>query len=809
MLVNRWAEPDQTVQFLLVIKTKELEWGGKVSVDQIIQYTKSLETRIDQLEDLLNQIGKNINREKLYPEKTQNVNWPSMHRALCVDTLDPWKRNRVRFYHPIFHDPNSPLLGLPFAWPVSAQGGFDDSGCNWVPPAGSTLVMLFENGNRSTPFYIGTTWQGDRGAGGANLGFPCPEYSNIYNGHRDGYLVGPNDESQVFPQWNTESYNNFDTTSIEDFVNDTGEQQRMTYPNIYGWKTPEKHMIKMVDGNAKCDRRWKRIEIQSGCGNYMIFKDDHLHYGGQWAHPSCNATPGGADVSQCSNGSGDIFTDPQGMPIEQGEMCSGQSSSGSIIGGHPSTPTNPPDAGGASYENEGTSCPARTAGTMFVNSQTGSNQYFKHQNECRPVSGPGTPQNNRIDLPQSGIQFLSISGHTMVMDDSVQEPSGIPNWERSTEPFDFGCNNLYLGVFYIKSATGHSFVMSDVEADTGLRGNQNYVQLKSALGNTIELNDHTVGEGNCEECPPNYAGCMRGIHLQSTSKHQINMNDNMNMQCGPCRAEGGTPTAAATKAFIQIISGYGLEMRFNDDNSQQTTQNQWIQITNPQAAQNNADSAANTTRGPHFLRFQGQPEGTPGIVFLRAGGYCIRSTYDMDIVMVGAKGTNPANKFTYVSQMQINDTETVDYRYAGQLHVMFAEEQILLMAGRDCSPAPGSMSDCNGPCLYPVVVGRCPVTCPVTGIIHWTQYSLSERVFASAKNIVCPPSPDAGTVIPPTGQPAPCSSGNTTQTINTGAGTVTTTTPPPQQMIETQPITSAPPSGTPVTGNPGGGPFSG
>lgn len=767
-------------------------------------YVKSLETRIGLLEHMVNEIGFNAktSKRKRFPKKTQTVAWSAMHRALCVDTLDPWKENRIRFYHPVFDDPNTPVLSLPFAWPVSSQGGFDDCGCNWVPPAGSTVVLFFENGHRGTPYYFGTVWQRDRGAGGSGFGFPVPEYSAVSAGHRGGYLVGPDDESQVFPQWNTESYNNFDTDSVDDFVHDTNAQQRMCYPNIYGWKTPEKHSIKLVDGNAKCDRRWKRIEIQSGCGNWMIFKDDHLHYGGQWAHPSCAsayaAGPSNSqDVSLCSTGSGDIFTDPQGNPIENGSPCQGKTSSSNIIGGHPSTPNDPPDGG-----------------TQYVNSQGGSNPYFKHQNECRPVAGPGTPQNNKIDLPQSGIQFLSISGHTMVMDDSVEEPQGKPTWERSLQAFDFGCNNKYLGVLYLKSATGHSFAMSDVEEDTGLRGDQNYIQLKSAAGNSIELNDHTVGQGGtatstCQPCPPNYAGPLRGIHLESTSMHQINMVDYMNQQCSPCRKEGGDPTAAATKAFVQIISGYGLEMRFNDDNSQQQTQNQWIQITNPQCAQNSADDQCNTTRGPHFMRFQAQPQGTPGIVLLRAGGHAIRTTYDMDIVLVGDTQNNPSDKFTYVSRMRISATEKTDFRYAGDYHIFFAEQQIFLMAGRDCPPKPATKTTpagkCNGPCLYPVVVGRCPWVCPLTGTIHWTEKALSERVFASAKNINC----TTGEVIIPDGQPYPCTE-NTTTTSNTtssgsgagGAGgnvTTTTTTNIPRPTDE----------GGAAGGPPIRGPFSG
>ena len=105
------------------------------------------------------------------------------------------------------------------------------------------------------------------------------------------------------------------------------------------------------------------------------------------------------------------------------------------------------------------------------------------------------------------------------------------------------------------------------------------------------------------------------------------MIDDLNIQCGPCRCEGGIPQAKAAKAYGQIRSGYGLEMRFNDDFSQEETQSQWIQILHPQCVDPQTDEKCNACddckacRGPHILRFQGRPKGEPGIVFLRAGGH--------------------------------------------------------------------------------------------------------------------------------------------------------------------------------------------
>src|SRR5690606_37925828 len=68
------------------------------------------------------------------------------------------------------------------------------------------------------------------------------------------------------------------------FYEDEAAQRRVTWPHIYGFKTPEKHMLKMVDGNAKCNRRYKRLELMSGTGNWLMFKDDHLRPCGEWSH---------------------------------------------------------------------------------------------------------------------------------------------------------------------------------------------------------------------------------------------------------------------------------------------------------------------------------------------------------------------------------------------------------------------------------------------------------------------------------------------------------------------------------------------
>jgi hypothetical protein len=600
------------------------------------------------------------------------TNVPSMITALCIDTVDPWKQGRVRYYTPLLHDPQTPIKSLPFAMPISNAGGFDDCGMVWVPPAGSTLCLLFEAGSRLAPFYIGTTWHRNRGPQGQrNWGFNIQEFYDVSDGHRKGYMVGADDESQVFPPWNTETYNGYDIDSETDYDMDINAQNRITAPNIYGFKTPEKHTWKNTDGNYRCGRKWKRMEFISSCGNYMIFKDDHLHPSGQWGNPELCDDPG--DEEDCA-----MESTPADCTV------------------NPSADTK---------------C---------------SNPFFKHRNEGRPIVGPGTPQNNKLDLDQTGIQLLSISGHSMVFDDSVDEPRGDLSWERSMDDFDFGCSDIFTGKFYVKSATGHLFEMNDLESDSNVRGDQNRIRLMSAAGNRIDLCDHTVGASGCNACPPNLAGEKRGITMQTTSEHVFRMIDQDNEQCSPCRMEGGVPVNKAKNGYIQLRSGYGLELTMVDNHSQQETQNQFIQILAPQTD--------NEQRGPHIQLFQEASEG-PGEIYLRAGGNYVIQTYDTMFDQVGDPDTNPSDKYTYVTANYDINTVKMHYHRAEE-HLFLAEKQIILLGEctrQDCGgPTEADPTAPKGPCIYNVVINRCPIMCPLTGLMHFQPgKSTSESVFAS------------------------------------------------------------------------------
>ena len=640
--------------------------------------------------------------------------------GLVVETIDIWKQNRIKFFHPKLHRPDIQIKELPWANPISSMGGFDDSGLSWVPPAGSSVALVFESGDRSSAFYIGTIWQRNRGPqGNHNWGVNhlMTEYLRIHEGHRKGYLVGPNDESQALPPWNTESYNGFDLTSVLDFSEKPEVQKLITYPNIYGFKTPEKHMLKMVDGDPKCNRRWKRIELMSSTGNWLMLKDDHLHYGGQWAHPDCRVTFPNTDelvedgdvsclASVKEQNPNEDLARQRGLDrgivaTDRGENVNNddytnigataralatQEQKAREIVPDPINTDEIPICGKLITE---TPVPAFTSNartghpkSTHYKEQKGQNPYFKHENECRPYKGPETPQNNTCDLPQTGVQLMSVSGHTFVMDDSVRHPFGIPDWERSTKPFSFGGDNTYEGRTYIKSATGHMIELSDLEEEAEIRSEWNGIKLLTAFGNRIELNDHEK-----ERC---IAGKHRGISMQTTSEHQFEMIDEDLEYCFDKRkslspekqneeqdpvGHGGDPKPLAKKAYIKIRSGYGLEFLMKDDFDQLRTDQQFIQIYCPHYE---------NCRGPHIHRFQEKQSG-PGYVFLRVAGNHIVATTDDHIEVIGEIGgcSEAANKIEIISNFKLVYTKNYYVNMTDKSHIFLAKEFIALLAGTD------------------------------------------------------------------------------------------------------------------------------
>ena len=595
-----------------------------------------------------------------------------VHTAICVDTIDPWKQNRVRFFSPLLNSPSATITQLDFAYPISSMGGFDDCGLTWVPPAGSKLVLVFEHGERRMPFYIGTTWDRNIGPTGQHNWVPSDsnvtmdEYEKLFEGKRDGYFIGKKDGSQNLPPFNTANYNGKDIDSITEFDDDPEAQQKITYPHIYGCKTPQKHMWVFVDGNYKCNNRWSRVELMSGGGGCLIFKDDHLHPTGQWLNPECGC--GGGDTSLCN--------DENGFPTRPNSF----------------------------FQDGDPKC---------------ANPYQKHQSECRPYKGPGTPQNNKIDLDQTGWGLISQSGHYFYGDDKVEEPIEDPsNWKRGIKNFSFGKQNKFLGETGWISATGHEIKQSDTESDDAeIRDDENGIFIRTACGNFAEFNDHTQGKKQ--------AGEKRGIHFGSTAGHTFDMSDVDNLQSQE-RKEGGTISPTAKNAFIRARTGYGLEIMMGDWYEQKDCNRQFIQLLAPQKK---------VCAGPHIIRMQEDPGG--GQILIRAGGDYICHTEKDHYTVVGggnqsavAAGNVPTlqtdfcdggcygtrNMITIVSRHTLHSS-CRGYVNIADLHLFIAEKRILLLAGKDAKD-PDS-GEC-GPTMWPICV------------LQGNRVVASDRVYASA-----------------------------------------------------------------------------
>jgi hypothetical protein len=639
---------------------------------------------------------------KAYTLDSQPQVMQSMDLALCVSTDDPLIENRVRFFHPRFHRPNVAVESLPFAKPINPFPSFDDSGLTWVPPAGSTICLFFQNGNPDMAFYGGSVWNRNRG-NPPTWAFPVQEYETYWKGTRGGYLVGKNDETQVFPPWNTWNYNSFDYDSETDFETDPTAKNQRTIPHIYGHKTPEKAYVRHDDGDRNCNLKGKHTEICSSRGNFILFKDDHLHPAGIYAHPSggCAGTPG--DASVCGIPCAD---DPTSLCKETPVCCTCSD----------------------------INCPGGPRCPYSPTSSRCSNKYFKRDEECRPYRGSPTPLNPRAWLPQSGIHIQSLSGHHIEFDDSVENPTGVPSWDRN---FDFGCTDKFLGKLWIMSATGHSILLNDAEDVSQNRANHNGITLKTAAGNSIELNDHTVDK--------QFAGAERGVKITSTSNHILHFCDADNQQASPIRKNEGQPVNNAKNAFVLLRSGYGCSLLFKDNNSQQQGDEQYIELLAPQKGNERQD---------HVLKMQVRGNG-PGQVLLRSGGVLWLSSYDNMVETVG-ENNNRAHKFVEVNGMHVHKSKEI-YVNLNQLTFFKADDLIILAAGEDCeipedaddakalaneaktaaqnaidAAKSGSTAPQTSPCLYPVMLGKKPWRCPVTQFIHFGMEGLSDRLFASS-----------------------------------------------------------------------------
>ncbi len=619
---------------------------------------QSLQLELNALRDYVYAIGSKAEKTAVANNKTkwktdlQSEVLSGIYLALCVSTDDPMNRNRVKFFTPLLCSKLTDVEDLDWAYPVQTFGGFDDSGSTWVPPAGSTLVLSFANGDRTAPFYLGTSPQTSRGPAPHDWGYNIQEFADIWADHRGGYLIGAQDESQSSFPWGSEMYNSVNPTQFTTFDTDPDAYKKHTLPHIYGFKSNEKHMLKFVDGDHRCNKRYKRLELMSSRGIWLMFKDDHLHPCGQWANPNCTQgehTVGKGDARTCTD-------------VKDNANCDINSSD--------------------------------------IKNNVGSNPYFGRKEECRPYTGANTPQNNKCELSQSGAQVQSLSGHQFVMDDSVDQPTGVPRFDLD---YTFGCTDIAKCKMFQKSATGHLIKLDDTEDATGVRSKDNGIQLKTASGISLTLSDHATGSKGSL-----VAGAERGLKVKTTANHVFEMVDKGNKQSSPDRKEGGVPIAKADNAYCLLKTGYGIGIKFTDANSQSQCQQQRMDLTCPQTG---------NSRGDHSLTFEaGKDTGTDGKVLLRVGGVYEQIVYGNSIEKVGTED-HAADKITDVSNQYVVKCKNFICE-TDENAIFSAADKILLFAGKDCA-APKA-GDPPGPCLAPVIVFQ-------DGVLK-----ISDRVYGTA-----------------------------------------------------------------------------
>lgn len=611
----------------------------------LLDHKMKIETRLSCLEDSFNQILKNTsllanmnsaNRWK--SDITSNIISGCL-MATCVSTLDPEGRNRIQFYTPYLSDDKTKLEGMPWAEPIQTFGGFDDCGSAWVPPAGSTVIIIFQMGDRSSPFYMGTANGRPRGPAPHEWGYSnMEEYNKIWNEKRTGYLIGKQNE-QSFPPWNTEQCKTLDKNQFTTLNDDPDSYKKMTYSHIYGFKTPGKSGLKMDDGDPKCNNKWSRMELFSRGGIFLI-KNDHLHPCGEWTNPKLT----GGTAEDCLDEDGN--------------------------------------------NNEKTDC-SNTGDKKYSSTKNklnkGKNEFAKRKDEHWFYTGNGSPENNKCELPQMGMQIQSRGGYQFIFDDSVDQPSGIPTWDTEfLTDGKFGCTDICKATSKWKSPTGHKIVINDTESSSKVRSDENGIFFETACGIKMGLNDHSEGGGSTQQ-----AGNKRGFKLETSSKHIFEMSDKGTKQSS-IRKSGGTPVAKAEGGYILFRTGYGIEIKANDGSSQEKTEDQTFQITSPQKD--------NTKAGPHFLKFEEKKDEKGGSVMLRAGGKLIVQSYGDSVEIVGDEEKNPSNKQIIVSKTYLVKAKNI-VAVADENFIVKAKGKIFLLAGEDCQNEDGETGPCTGPAL--------------------------------------------------------------------------------------------------------------
>ena len=201
-----------------------------------------------------------------------------VYRGFVVDTRDPYLMGRVKVFIPMIH---ADVSEEELPWVIKSEpfGSLEDQGSVNTPPAGSTVLVQFESGQRDCPIIMNCIHNVTRKKtnDGKEGGFLFLEERNRWGaapGQRSDKKnpeTNP-DKNYLMPPWNNESYNGKDMGA--------GDKNSLGYaptiPHIYGYKTPEKHFLQFVDGDYKRQLFGKRVVLQTSRGSFLWMKDDEI-----------------------------------------------------------------------------------------------------------------------------------------------------------------------------------------------------------------------------------------------------------------------------------------------------------------------------------------------------------------------------------------------------------------------------------------------------------------------------------------------------------------------------------------------------
>jgi len=461
------------------------------TVSKLTERIRNLETQLNVLLPGSPQFQRAAEQDQL----DNSVRQDSIYLGTVVDNRDKFIAGRCLVRIHGRHRQDLAEDKLEMIEPIQPFGGLDDCGSNWAPPVGSQVVVLYSGGLLGQGYYLGTVPRsevldkdGKPVAGQRGVRLFDRRWSG-YEYRQTGHLGTLKNED--LPPWASESYRNTQRGALSD--QDTSE------PSIFGFKTPEKHFLKLCDGFFDQKLMGKRVVLQSSKGNLLYMKDDMLNKPEAYEKGSPLAPKEGTgedrDLTkgffengtqvESANLRGNLYEtypvlkkdgDPwariehtpndhvivSGTILSNGTFSEGGGSGGGGSGG-----------GGSALLNSGSSS-IGVVGAGGSGSGSGSGSSGGSY-ECKNI------------LEMTGAVLQSAMGNRLIMDDNFAATNLVDS------------DNTYLNFRSIKeteklssfikleSISEHSIVLSDQESAGGVRGTFSGIFLESALGNCVVL----------------------------------------------------------------------------------------------------------------------------------------------------------------------------------------------------------------------------------------------------------------------------------------------------------------------------------